>query len=400
MWRSRNGGHGPGWFGPLATFLALSVLTPMAEARTDGSPDAPGRMVDVGTHRLHLLCEGEGSPTIVIDSGLGALAFEWRTVQRTLASQFTTCIYDRAGYGWSEPGPQPRTTARITDELALLLERAEIAGPYVLVGHSFGGYTAQLFARRFPERTAGLVLVDASHPEQVKRYLESPLRMNTAPARKSGRIVYSGFTVHDGLPEEVRAAVYAVGFTPKARLAMTQEYLWFRDSAAEVAAAGPLPDRPLVVLTRGKDTAQQTGSESAARRELFELIWLQLQHELASTVPRAAHIVAEHSGHQMHLEQPELVVDAIGMVADFARVENAAVRVETSPANGWLSFRHARWEVDRLHASHLLDRSPIPPGDSSMTDADTQPGTTVRARHYSGSDRPQLQVVVYPEDPL
>jgi pimeloyl-ACP methyl ester carboxylesterase len=351
-------------------------------------------MVDIGSHRLHLLCEGSGSPTVVIDSGLGALALEWRGVQRELAAQFTTCLYDRAGYGWSEPGPQPRTTARITEELALLLERGDVPGPYVLVGHSFGGYTAQLFARRFPERTAGVVLVEASHPEQVQRFLDSPLRLNTAPSRRKGRVVYSGFTIHDGLPDEVRQAVYAVGFTPKARLAMTQEYLWFRDSAAEVAAAGPMPDRPLVVLARGR-RAGDPPATGTARDALFEQIWLQLQHELAASAPRAALLVAERSSHQVHLDEPELVVDAVAMVADFARAEDPAMQALKPAAMGWLTFSHARWLVDRLHAGHLLEQVPGLGGPEAMP---AEAGSLKRARHYRGSDRPQFQLVVYSEE--
>lgn len=381
-------------FARIIAICGLAIPITQARSADGGPPDPPGRMVDIGTHRLHLLCEGEGSPTVVIDSGLGALAFEWRGVQRLLAGQFTTCIYDRAGYGWSEPGPLPRTSSRITEELALLLERAEVPGPYVLVGHSFGGYTAQIYARRFPERTAGIVLVDASHPGQVQRYLDSPLRLNTAPSQKRGRVTYSGFTVHEGLPDDVRAAVYAMAFTPKARLTMTQEYLWFRDSAAEVAAAGAMPDRPLVVLTRGRSVATDTASPD--RHRLFEQIWLQLQHELAGSAPRAAHLIAERSGHQMHLEQPDLVVDAIGMVADFARAEGEGTSPHLARIAGWLSFRDARWQVDRLHANHLLDRSPALSAPERAADGAEPP---VRARHYRGSDRPQYQVVVYSDEP-
>jgi len=391
-------------FARMAAYCGLAALMHAACATGAGLPEPPGRLVDLGTHRLHLLCEGDGSPTVVIDSGLGALAFEWRSVQRMLATQFTVCIYDRAGYGWSDPGPQPRTTGRITDELAQLLERAEIPAPYVLVGHSFGGYTAQLFARRFPERTAGVVLVEASHPGQVQRYLDSPLRLNTAPSKRQGRVTYSGFTVHEGLPDDVRAAVYAVGFSPKARLAMTQEYLWFRDSAAEVAAAGPMPDRPLVVLTRG-GTPQAaapapTDLATTTRRWLFEQIWLQLQHELASSAPRAAHLVAERSGHQMHLEQPELVVDAIGMVADFAIAESAFAQPAITRPEGWLAFRDATWQVDRLHASIELDRAPSMERPDSHDAAPATIGPPVRARHFFGSAGPQYQQVVYFEPAL
>src|SRR6266851_5330639 len=124
----------------------------------------PGRLVDVGSHRLHLLELGRGSPTILLEAGLMSTVLSWTELQRCLAESFRVVSYDRAGLGWSDLGPMPRTADRIVGELHSLLERAGISPPYVLVGHSFGGLTMPLFAARFPDEVAGMVLVDPVAP--------------------------------------------------------------------------------------------------------------------------------------------------------------------------------------------------------------------------------------------
>ena len=121
--------------------------------------------MDVGGFRLHLHCAGEGSPTIVLDAALGASSLSWSLVQPELARLSRVCSYDRGGFGWSDPGPMPRTAYRIAEELHTLLERARVPPPYVLVGHSFGGLVALIFTRRFRSVTSGLVLVDPAHAE-------------------------------------------------------------------------------------------------------------------------------------------------------------------------------------------------------------------------------------------
>ena len=137
-----------------ALFLTCSAITAclVAGAQLAASPAAskssvPGRLVDVGGYRLHIYCAGEGMPSIIFDSGVGGFSLEWTRVQKVLARRTRVCTYDRAGYGWSDLGPLPRTSERITRELHTLLEKAGVAGPYILAGHSFGGYNAQLFAR-------------------------------------------------------------------------------------------------------------------------------------------------------------------------------------------------------------------------------------------------------------
>src|ERR687898_437066 len=125
---------------------------------------ALGEMVDVDGYSLHLNCTGEagGAPTVVMDSGLGGTVLDWQLVQPELAKSMRVCTYDRAGMGWSDPGPQPRTSQQIAGELHTLLGNAGVRGPYVLVGHSFGGTNMQVYASQYPDEVAGMVLVDSA----------------------------------------------------------------------------------------------------------------------------------------------------------------------------------------------------------------------------------------------
>ncbi|MFQ5571345.1 MAG: alpha/beta fold hydrolase, partial [Rhodothermales bacterium] len=125
------------------------------------APEAPpGRLVDVGSHRIHIFCLGEGLSTVVIDTGWGDASANWHSLQTRIARDTRVCVYDRAGYGWSEPGPEPRSSRQVVHELKRLLEAAGLEGPYVLVGHSLGGLNMHLFASQYPAMVAGVVLLD------------------------------------------------------------------------------------------------------------------------------------------------------------------------------------------------------------------------------------------------
>jgi pimeloyl-ACP methyl ester carboxylesterase len=127
----------------------------------------PGHLVDIGGYRLHLWCTGDGAPAVILDTGLGGSSADWGFVQPDVARFTRVCSYDRAGMGYSDPGPSPRTARRIASELAELFVRGGIAGPVVLVGASIAGFDVRVFASDHPERAAGLVLVDASHEDQA-----------------------------------------------------------------------------------------------------------------------------------------------------------------------------------------------------------------------------------------
>ena len=146
--------------GILVLLLAGAIYEPLAEAADAKAYPPPGQMVDVGGYRLHINCTGEGSPTVVIESGWGDMSATWGWVQPEVAKTTRVCTYDRAGMGWSESSPQPRTAREFAKELHTLLEKANEPGPYVLVGHSMGGYTVRVYAHDYPAEVAGVVLID------------------------------------------------------------------------------------------------------------------------------------------------------------------------------------------------------------------------------------------------
>ena len=190
------------WTGGIAAvLLALATLGALRESAAEAG-DArayppPGRMVDVGGHRLHINCVGTGSPTVVIDAGWGDWSATWSSwVQPGVATSTRVCTYDRAGYGYSEPGPLPRTAERVAQELHTLLQRADVPGPYVMVGHSLGGAHVRVFAHAYPDEVAGVVLIESMNPRAAKPSASSPAPVDepsrgdwilTLPARVGAR---------------------------------------------------------------------------------------------------------------------------------------------------------------------------------------------------------------------
>ncbi|HEX8881763.1 MAG TPA: alpha/beta hydrolase, partial [Candidatus Acidoferrum sp.] len=131
------------------------------------SPE-PGRLVDVGGYRLKINCGGRGSPTVLLESGLGDVLSEWRPVQLQISTFTRVCSYDRAGYGESDAGPLPRTSLQISRELHALLQNAGEHPPYILVGHSFGGYNVRVFNGEFRNEVVGMVLADSPQEDQYE----------------------------------------------------------------------------------------------------------------------------------------------------------------------------------------------------------------------------------------
>ena len=144
---------------PIRVIAVLAVLIAISSCGGCGT-QSRDQMVDVGTHRLHIHGEGEGAPTIVIDVGIASSMDEWRSLQRFFAETTRVCLYERSGYGLSEAGPFPRDSGRAADELHSLLVEASVPGPYVLVGHSLGALNLQVYAARYPENVAAMVLLD------------------------------------------------------------------------------------------------------------------------------------------------------------------------------------------------------------------------------------------------
>ncbi|MEX2495184.1 MAG: alpha/beta hydrolase [Woeseia sp.] len=297
---------------PRAACLAGFTLPALAQMPV-GEPPAPGTYIWVDEHRLHLNCEGTGSPTVVFDSGLGGSSLDWALVQPKVAMFTRACSYDRAGYAWSDPGPLPRNSKRIVDDLEQLLGNASVAAPYLLVGHSLGGMLVQHYARRNPQKTAGLVLVDATHEEQFRR-----LEADVAPPEVRGRsLMMRGGSWHvpQGLPEDV--SLLARGFVARAKsIVVIQSELQFLRSAHRSVLAGALPDVPLVVISH-----RVTGPAASTRHERWEHMWMDMQLDLATRTPRSRHVIAATADHYVHILEPEIVIDAVRAVVEQHRLE-------------------------------------------------------------------------------
>ena len=304
----------PGRGIPVLLLLAFLFLTLSGVARAEAvSLEPPGQLIDVNGRDMHINCIGNKSPTIILDSGAGGFSLEWRNIQYSLAQYARVCAYDRAGYGWSDMGPLPRTTKRIVHELHTLLQNAGIHGPYIIVGHSFGGFTAQYFARYFDDEIAGLVLVDSSHEEQVYRLPENGKDVVRRSLHQDRSNTVTKSILHEHFPEEEAAVAQQLMQRWSAMLTWREEMANYALSSRELRDVhhGPILEIPIVVLSRGKRVWPDTPYGDA-----MEAAWKELQNELNYMSHNSSHFIAENSGHVIHLDEPELVVDAIHDVLD------------------------------------------------------------------------------------
>jgi pimeloyl-ACP methyl ester carboxylesterase len=335
--------------GPTATLvryvLAAACLfgaAHVAYAQTDSAPPfpPPGKLVDVGGWRLHINCLGSASPTtptVILESGLGDFSVEWGLVQPGVASFARVCTYDRAGDGWSDVGPYPRTFHQIVYELHTLLEKAGERPPYVLAGHSYGGWLVRLFQSTYPADVSGVVLVDAGAQDPWRLTSNGTLVRSSSLAKGTAipSVKTSGPLRDSDIPpgamsqilQGTQRAALTANEPPRDKLPAAAKAMrtWALGRWQHVVAANnpfeadellamqrsnagkeyPLGDLPLIVLTRG--LADDTGPDAKA----FETEHRQ-DHLEVSRLSRAGRlIVAQRSGHHIQIEQPDLVVEAI-----------------------------------------------------------------------------------------
>lgn len=302
---------------------SATLLDPqLSKAAMERHP-APGLVLEVDGRRGHLHCRGSGSPVVVLEAGLPGTSLTWQPVAVAVSEFTRVCSYDRGGYGWSDPGRPPRTGGRIAGELRLLLQRAGVGPPYVLVGHSFGGLLVQIYAARYPNQTAGMVLVDAAHPEMVHATIGMdrmrPLGVLVDALARTGW-ARLGIPVPAGDPSSrpapVREAERELLLAGKSVRAAADELAGILDTAREAGRRHPrLGSKPLAVLTQG-------------RRELKP--WLARQRELAELSENSYWEVVADAGHFVHHDRPERVSAAIRSVVEAVR--NAAAGTASQPA--------------------------------------------------------------------
>ena len=288
----------------------LAGVAACAWASASETDTAPGTFVDVGSHRLHIHCTGRGSPAVVFESALGSTSLDWVNVQPEVSRFTRACSYDRAGYGWSESGPEPRHADRIAGELDRLLVRADVPPPYVLVGHSFGGLAVRLFvARKEPRAVAGLVLVDAAHEHQFQRMESAGVRVPMAP---TGRrfVISNHWLVPSALPQSLKPLAQRLALARKAKRALYGELGSLRHSARQVGSIRRKPVAPVIVLARNPRR------DAGHARDRLEGTWLDLQRELARAMKNGSLQVVPGSGHYIHLDHPDWVVGAIRTIVD------------------------------------------------------------------------------------
>ena len=298
----------------------------------------PGQSFDIGGRRLHLYALGSGDPAVILEAGISATSLNWRHIQHAVSGFTRAVAYDRGGLGWSDPSLTPRTPSDIARELRTLLRAAAIEPPYVLVGHSFGALVVRRYALLYPEEVAGVVLVDPLQPGEWAPLTPKQRRMLTIgqrlcrrgamlahiglvrlavasfkagscllPAALDKTVGVRGTSVMNRLigeiakmPREVWPIVTAHWSDPKSFHGIAAHLEALPAGAGEMLDAPPLQAVPVTVLTAGRNGPVSIDSIRAVSED-------------------ARHIVAQDSGHWIHLDQPDLVIDAVRHVVDQAR---------------------------------------------------------------------------------
>jgi pimeloyl-ACP methyl ester carboxylesterase len=289
----------------VALLLGTTFYQWFATRRDLAAHPPPGRLIDVGGHRLHVWCNGAGAPAVLLDTGLGGSFSDWGYVQPRVAEFTQVCSYDRGGMGYSDPGPTPRTARRIANELAALISRAGITGPVILAGASLGGLNVRVFAADHAQLTSGLVLVDASHEDQTldmpREAPYVPLLATTGAFRLLG--ISFGQPAYSLAPF-VRQWATATGFRTAAYKTALNELRALPESQREVKRTRQKLKIPVVVVTGGRNQ---------------DSTWRNLQRDQVGLSERGCQLIAEGAGHVVAVSQPETVVKAIRSIVDATR---------------------------------------------------------------------------------
>jgi pimeloyl-ACP methyl ester carboxylesterase len=333
-------------FGTALLAAAAGAAWVLLTAATAPAPSAefswndyarPHRLVDIGGRRLNLLCMGVGSPTVILDGGLGDDITGWRKVQSDVARTTRVCAYDRAGYGFSDPGPLPRTAEALSDDLQGLLRAARLRSPYVMVGQSLAGLHVRLFVDKHLRDVAGVVLVEPSFEHQVAKYeevtpafrksadqqlatfrscIDAMSRATPPPGSKAWKDCIGD--PEPDLPASVTNALVARISPDTYRMALSEVSEFEGRSSDQIdASRRPWGDMPLIVLTAG-GTTPTTDHDQALRNQ----VWLEAHERIAALSTRGVSRVIANATHRMQISRPEAVIGAIDEILIASRSRN------------------------------------------------------------------------------
>jgi pimeloyl-ACP methyl ester carboxylesterase len=330
----------------IGSLTALGICYELAAGAYDRRRyPPPGRLVDIGPCRLHLNRQGTGQPVVILEAGIAGSSLGWAAVQNRLAAFTTVCSYDRAGLGWSDACRLPRSAHQLAEELHSLLDRAGLTGPFILVGHSFGGLLIRVYSRCYPEQVAGLVLLDpvslqtwAASPSPDRERLQVAVRfarrgavlarfgivraalsalvsgarhfpqmIAKASAQRASSTIERLVGEVRKLPESVWPVIRSHWSRPGAFLSLAR-YLESLPANAEAALAMPLPpNTPCVILS----------AATATRAELDE------RDSWVGQNPARRHLQVADAGHWLQLDQPDLVLSTVRELVEQLRAQQS-----------------------------------------------------------------------------
>jgi len=282
-----------------------------------GAYPMSGQLIDVGGYRLHLQCTGSGNPTVVLQPGGGDMSSAMGWIAPAVAAHTRVCVYDRAGHGWSDPSASTQDGEQIATDLHTLLHRAHVPGPYVLAGHSFGGLYVRIFAARYPDEVAGLVLIDSTEsalPASTSAQSWGPddilarasVLASTSAQLGAGRLI--GLAGYGNLPQQSGDEVRAKIATSTSLRSSIDEFMQAGASEHEAASLRDFGDKPLFVLTAGSGTS---AASSAA------------QSQTATLSTNSVHRVVDGATHpDLVLKQKDAAVTAQAIIDVVSSVRN------------------------------------------------------------------------------
>ena len=307
--------------------LGISIQA-FAMSRDASRFPAMGEMVDVGGYKLHIHCQGEGSPAVIFDSGAGHWSYSWMHIQAELSGQTRVCSHDRAGLGWSELSPNEHDSASTAKDLHRLLNNTGIEAPFILAGHSLGGANIRVYTDMYPDDVAGLVLIESMHeeqwqrlPEEVFAYVESQSKALPVAALMARvgllRLLPVDLPAPANIPEASRDAFTSFMLQSKTYKALASEMAQSPVSAAQTKAAQMSDDLPLAVVTARRSFQAFEGLPMPL--DASDKVWMELQKELVQLTNTAKHFISETATHDINFDDPDSVIEAIKYVLEVAR---------------------------------------------------------------------------------